>query len=348
MQSLVTVVVPIYNVEKYLDRCINSIVNQTYENLEILLIDDGSPDRCPEMCDEWAKMDGRIRVVHKKNAGLGMARNTGIENATGEYICFFDSDDYVALNAVERAYSRIENENADIAIFGMNKVDSEGCVIGSMIPNSPKDVYTGREVQDILLPRILSRDPVTGESYNLPSSAWSILISRELVERTNWRFASEREIISEDIYALLSVYADIRTAVILREALYFYCFNSSSLTHTYRSDRYEKNKYFYLRCIGLCKEKGYSMEVEHSCAAPFMGNVFAALKQGALTTKNIFKARKRIKSILDDEVLQNVLKVKKNDNEPLAIRIFFSFMRHKAYLGCIALLWAQNRLKKEY
>ena len=87
--GLVSVVLPIYNVEKYLDRCIESVINQTYKNLEILLVDDGSPDSCPQKCEEWAKKDERIKVIHKTNAGLGYARNTGIENASGEYICFF-------------------------------------------------------------------------------------------------------------------------------------------------------------------------------------------------------------------------------------------------------------------
>ena len=99
-QGLISVVLPVYHTERYLDRCVTSVVNQTYSNLEIILVDDGSPDRCPQMCDEWAKKDSRIRVVHKQNAGLGMARNSGIEAATGEYICFFDSDDYVALDTI--------------------------------------------------------------------------------------------------------------------------------------------------------------------------------------------------------------------------------------------------------
>ena len=96
-----SIVVPIYNVEKYLDRCIKSIVSQTYGNLEILLVDDGSPDDCPRVCDEWAEKDSRIKVVHKLNAGLGYARNTGIENATGKYICFFDSDDYIEPDTID-------------------------------------------------------------------------------------------------------------------------------------------------------------------------------------------------------------------------------------------------------
>ena len=88
MNKLVSVVVPIYNVEKYLDRCVNSIIHQTYDNLEIVLIDDGSPDNCPKMCDEWAKRDDRIKVIHKQNGGSSDARNAGLEICTGEYILF--------------------------------------------------------------------------------------------------------------------------------------------------------------------------------------------------------------------------------------------------------------------
>lgn len=101
-KGVVSVVLPIYNVEKYLNRCVKSVVNQSYKSLEIILVDDGSPDNCPTLCEDWAKKDSRIKVVHKENAGLGYARNTGIENATGEYICFFDSDDYIALDAIEK------------------------------------------------------------------------------------------------------------------------------------------------------------------------------------------------------------------------------------------------------
>ncbi|MGN1123079.1 MAG: glycosyltransferase family 2 protein [Eubacterium sp.] len=98
---LISIIVPVYNVEKYLDRCLNSIVNQTYQNLEIILVDDGSPDNCPQMCDEWAKKDSRINVIHKSNEGVFCARNIGIENSNGEYISFVDSDDWLEKDALE-------------------------------------------------------------------------------------------------------------------------------------------------------------------------------------------------------------------------------------------------------
>ena len=98
---MISVIVPVYNVEKYLDNCVESIVNQTYKDLEIILVDDGSPDNCPAMCDEWAKKDSRIRVIHKENGGVSSARNIGLDNVTGEYIGFVDSDDYLESNMYE-------------------------------------------------------------------------------------------------------------------------------------------------------------------------------------------------------------------------------------------------------
>lgn len=115
-QPKVSIIVPIYNVEKYLDRCVQSLIHQTLKNIEIILVDDGSPDNCPAMCDEYAKQDNRIKVVHKKNAGLGMARNSGIEVATGEFVAFVDSDDYVDTSMFELLYKEALKTQAD-AVF---------------------------------------------------------------------------------------------------------------------------------------------------------------------------------------------------------------------------------------
>ena len=116
--GLVSIVVPIYKSEKYLDECIRSIVEQTYSNLEILLVDDGSPDKSPQICDAWAAKDSRIHVIHKMNAGSGMARNTGMEHATGEYICFFDSDDFIEEDMIAKMQNAIEEKECDICVCG--------------------------------------------------------------------------------------------------------------------------------------------------------------------------------------------------------------------------------------
>jgi len=116
MKPLISIIVPIYNVEAYLAKCINSIISQTYGNLEIFLVDDGSPDRCGSICDEYAKQDARIKVIHKKNGGLSDARNVAIDVAKGEYITFVDSDDYVANDYVESLYKLIVENDAQMSI----------------------------------------------------------------------------------------------------------------------------------------------------------------------------------------------------------------------------------------
>ncbi|MDR1460052.1 MAG: glycosyltransferase [Campylobacteraceae bacterium] len=125
-QPLISVIVPIYNVERYLEKCLNSIINQTYKNLEIILVDDGSPDNCGKICEEYAKKDNRIRVVHKSNGGLSSARNAGLDIANGEYIAFVDSDDYIAENMYEDLINIARKEMSDIVISSFYYVKKNG------------------------------------------------------------------------------------------------------------------------------------------------------------------------------------------------------------------------------
>lgn len=114
-QPLISVIVPVYKVEPYLDRCVQSIVNQTYENLEIILVDDGSPDHCPAMCDAWAAKDGRVQVLHKENGGVSTARNAGINIAKGAFFTFVDSDDWIARDMILALYRLQKESTADVA-----------------------------------------------------------------------------------------------------------------------------------------------------------------------------------------------------------------------------------------
>lgn len=122
----ISVIIPVYKVEKYLRKCVDSVLAQTYTNLEIILVDDGSPDRCGEICDEYARIDSRIKVIHKENGGLSDARNAGIEAATGEYIAFVDSDDYISPYMYEKLYNAIIKADADMSICNFLYVDESG------------------------------------------------------------------------------------------------------------------------------------------------------------------------------------------------------------------------------
>ena len=127
--DLISVIVPIYRVEAYLDRCIRSIVAQTHEHLEIILVDDGSPDNCGTICDDWKEKDSRIKVIHKENGGLSDARNAGLAIATGEYISFIDSDDYIAPEFVAELYDAMAQTGADIAECATSYVDEAGNIL---------------------------------------------------------------------------------------------------------------------------------------------------------------------------------------------------------------------------
>lgn len=337
-QDVVSVVVPIYKTEKYLDRCIESIVDQSYRNLEIILVDDGSPDNCPEMCDAWAAKDSRIKVVHKVNEGLSRARNTGIACATGTYICFFDSDDYVDPDTIKLAHDMAQKSQLDMVIFGMGIKNSREELIGEEVPVTPKQIYEGAEVQDVLLPEALGANAAIGKSYHIMFSACCVLFSFELIRRANWQFVSEKEIMSEDVYSLLTLYQYVQKVGILPERLYYYRENTSSISRSYRPDRFARNKHFYLQCVKLCEQIGYSNEVVVRCRHSFLCNAFAALKQVVAYHGNYQKAKDELRAIVDDTVFHQVVQEKRKDKENFNKRVFYWVARNKMYYLCYLLL----------
>ncbi len=333
----ISVIVPIYQTERYLDRCIESIVNQTYSNLEIILVDDGSPDRCPQMCDEWAKKDSRIRVVHKQNAGLGMARNSGIEAATGEYICFFDSDDYVALDTIEKAYRLAEAEQSDVIVFGLNNVNAQGRVIRSVIPESDRVTYAGEDVQKRFLPDLIAAKQ-DSTCRNVWMSAWACILSMRMIRKTGWRFVSEREIISEDVYSLLCLYAYVKRVSVLPEALYYYCENGASLTHVYKADRFEKICHFYETSVRKALELGYDEEVAERLQWQLACFVIAAMKQvvrADIPNKDRYRA---IREIVHSDYLNKICWDLTSYSDSLPRRVFLFLMEKRWTLPCYLIL----------
>ncbi len=163
-QEMISVIVPVYGVEKYLNRCIESITKQTYKNLEIILVDDGSPDHCPELCDEWAERDFRIRVIHKANGGLSDARNAGMKAATGAYIGFVDSDDWIDPQMYERLVIAMKRNQCDIAACGVKMVWESG-LSDRILIMTPDCVLNRKEAQKALLEENLIKQPVWYKLY---------------------------------------------------------------------------------------------------------------------------------------------------------------------------------------
>lgn len=145
VQNKVSIIVPVYKVERELDRCVQSLFKQTYNNLEIILVDDGSPDKCPELCENYAEMDKRVKDIHKENGGLSDARNAGLKQATGEYILYVDSDDYIDLDTCERFIKAAGNQKIDIIVGNaiMEKSDGKEMMIHSATPSGI--TYTAKQ-----------------------------------------------------------------------------------------------------------------------------------------------------------------------------------------------------------
>ena len=144
MQSTISVIIPVYKVEEYLEECLRSVINQTYNNLEIILVDDGSPDHCPQLCDEWSSKDSRIKVIHKENGGLSDARNAGMSIATGEYIAFVDSDDYIAPTMYEqllKGFSYAEKQEAQRKIQNLQSSGLNPNFLFSNFEHSIKSIH---------------------------------------------------------------------------------------------------------------------------------------------------------------------------------------------------------------
>ena len=344
MNDIVSAIIPIYNVEKYLDRCIESVVNQTYCNLEIILVDDGSPDNCPQMCDEWAARDSRIKVIHKQNAGLGMARNTGIDHATGTYICFFDSDDYVEPELVEKAYHAAVEYDADMVCYGVNFVNAAGLKTWSLSPVESR-VYRGEEVLNDFLPKLVGDDPKTGEVFGFTMTAWSTMFSMRCIQRNGWRFVSEREIISEDFYSILKLCSDVEMVCSLSVPLYNYCQNDSSVSRVYRKDRFERVCHFYTEIRKVCDESGYNQQVAYRFGWVYLAAVMSVLKQEVACTKSVREKKESIKDMLCNEMLQQVLEETKNDKAGIQQRILFWAMRCRWAGMCYLLQVAKNMLE---
>lgn len=192
MNPLISIIIPVYNVEKYLKKCIDSVLKQTYENLEIILVNDGSTDSCGQICEEYQKKDKRIRLVVKTNGGLSDARNAGMDAAAGKYFYFLDSDDFIEPSLIETLYHELAKENADMVIFNFTKVTETGEIAGksNFVPGT-YDLSTSSSKFDYLLRIFLE--------YKNGWEAWNRIYRADLIKKHNLRFINNSIIFAEDL-----------------------------------------------------------------------------------------------------------------------------------------------------
>ena len=252
----ISVVIPIYKVEAYLRQCLESIINQTYKNLEIILVDDGSPDNCGAICDEYAKNDNRIRVIHKKNGGLSAARNDALKLVTGKWISFVDSDDYCELDLYEKIVTRAVENNVDIALYGIYR--------GSVNEEIPIHSFSKEFVtDDKAFISELQKSALNGNYTPLSTSRWcqgypwDKLFRASLILDNHLEFSTNIKA-NEDVVFNIHAFQYAKKIMYIDSLLYHFRFNPNSIGKKFTPDRVQIDAAVYKELFDIGSKYGLS------------------------------------------------------------------------------------------
>lgn len=241
METAISVIVPVYRVEKYLPACIDSILNQTFTDFELILVDDGSPDRCPEICDETAKRDARVRAIHQANQGLSAARNAGIEAAHGAWLSFVDSDDFLAPDFLETLHDAAVRAGADCALCGVQLTDEAGQKIGQLL-SVADGVRTGRSILETLC-----------RASEIPYLvAWNKLYRRDVFQTLRYPVGMQ----NEDTYLAAELFDTVQTVICVSKPMYFYRQRADSIMHTAVTTRNLDRMWAFEHCFAYFEARG--------------------------------------------------------------------------------------------
>lgn len=328
----ISVIVPVYNVEALLPRCIESIQAQTKENIEILLVDDGATDGSGKICDDYAAKDPRIRVIHKQNGGLTSAWKAGAAEAKGAYLGFVDSDDWIDPLMYERLWESVVKYDSDLAVCGLI-FDYEDPSIPKRkeISGFDKEYYDRKDIE-ALLPTLLNDGSFFGRI--LQPARVTKLYRRELVEK-NLSLCEETVSVGEDLQLTLPVLLDAASmSVVLDFYPYHYWFNRQSMTGKYDPDYLSKIKIMERRMKEISREKGV-YDLTPQITNDFLGLAVIGLKNGVIrNTEGRKKALEIIGKYCRDEAVKEALKTHTMDKLPITIKIFLELMKRECRYTC--------------
>ena len=329
----ISIIVPVYNAEKYLEKCLDSICAQTHENIEIILVDDSSTDSSPQICDMASEKDSRIKVIHKENEGAGKARNAALNIATGEFIGFVDSDDFVEREMYETLVEKAEKYGSDLVMSGVIYVD--GIMFSQKGERTTKTFFdkdtnfeTEEELKKLRM-GIVGALPDDEDDSKYGMSIWKNLFRRDVIEKNNIVFQSEREMLSEDSLFMIDYISCVRKATGIKEVFYNYCRNGDSISKSYKSDRFEKSLVFVDEV-----EKRFKKDITPQEYEIYIHRFWQAMCRVICSQEimhNGAELMKRLKNICTHTLTVRVLKSYPLHKLPLKQSVFAYCMKYRLY-----------------
>jgi len=329
VEELISIIVPVYNVEKYLNRCIESIQNQSYRNLEILLVDDGSQDQSPKICDDLASQDQRIKVIHKENGGQGLARNAALDIANGAYVAFIDSDDWIGPDHIKNLYDGLKRCSADVAI-GSYTAASLDQSLKICRTSLEERIYEGQDITKKLILPLVGADEGFYSDVQVNASTSMSLYSMKLINEYGIRYLDVRRVVGEDLFFNLDIYFRAKKIVVVDEIGYFYFENENSTSRKFDSKRFDRTlefkKALKMRAAFMGLEKEAEIRIERS----FLMKIRVIIRL-IVTASDISKAEKiqGIRNILCDDTVHRSLICYPIEAYIPAIRVLAKLMRDK-------------------
>lgn len=324
---LVSVVVPVYNQKNFLDKCLESIKKQTYSNLEVLLIDDGSNDGSEEICDRWRKRDNRIHIFHVKNGGLSYARNIGLNKATGDLITFVDSDDWVDRNMISQMVKTMIHYEVDLTFINYDELLSENNIKKAKAQNNLVTIYTRKDVIKFIL-----------EGKKLTNHVWRGIYKSKLIKSNIFPEGKNYE----DMYSMLEFIRPCKKIAILNDVLYHHRLNEKAITNTWN----------YSNCMDYCNASFHEAELAL--------NLYPEFRSDVVTSKVIEDAlyiwNNAVRSSINGKEFQDILKnlnrlldkYYTSTDQPLTIELQVYVIRHikNGNKICNRIIYGFAKLKK--
>ena len=335
----VSIIVPTYNVEKYCRKCFDSLMMQTLKEIEIILVDDGSTDSSGMICDEYAKMDSRFKVIHQTNRGLGLSRNSGLDVACGEYVGFVDSDDCVSKDMFRILYENACRFVADISYCEYRKFKDDDELTSFTYSNNNTRCWEGeKEIHQYMLDRVGLPPKEKKDCRFGASVCCGVFLRKKLIE-LNAHFISEKQFIAEDMIFDIDVIPFCKKIIHSDAELYYYRYNPNSLTTTYKGDRFRRNIELYHEMYKRLSRIYSDEELFNPLSRYLLSTARVAVIQETqyLKSNGLVFARNKVNEIAKQPELKKVYLRYKWQELPIKIRLFCFFQKHSIAVAQIML-----------